>query len=74
MIVTEHGSGDPIGVVWRYLERAGLRVLDIRWRRGTAELAIIAAGRRAVVACGIRTRPGRDERAAALDLWLEVTR
>jgi len=70
MTVTEHGSGDPIAVVRRYLERAGLRVLDIRWRRGTAELAI-AADRHAVVACGIRTRPGR---AAAPDLWLGVTR
>lgn len=33
MTVNEHGSGDPIAVVRRYLERAGLRVLDIRWRR-----------------------------------------
>jgi putative endonuclease len=41
-----------------YLERAGMRVLDRNWRCAQGELDIVAAERRALVACEVKTRSG----------------
>jgi putative endonuclease len=41
-----------------YLQRAGLRVLARNWRCGEGEIDIVAADRRALVACEVKTRSG----------------
>lgn len=39
-----------------YLQRAGLRILARNWRCGEGEIDIVAADRRALVACEVKTR------------------
>jgi putative endonuclease len=41
-----------------YLERAGLRVLDRNWRCAEGEIDIVAAERRVLVICEVKTRSG----------------
>jgi len=41
-----------------YLERAGLRILDRNWRSTIGELDIVAAERRVLVVCEVKTRSG----------------
>jgi putative endonuclease len=41
-----------------YLERAGLRILDRNWRCADGELDIVAAERRVLVICEVKTRSG----------------
>jgi putative endonuclease len=45
-------------VAAEYLERAGLRVLDRNWRSATGEIDIVAAERRVLVVCEVKTRSG----------------
>jgi putative endonuclease len=39
-----------------YLQRAGMRILARNWRCGLGEIDIVAADRRALVACEVKTR------------------
>ncbi len=39
-----------------YLERAGLRILDRNWRCADGEIDIVAAERRVLVVCEVKTR------------------
>jgi putative endonuclease len=39
-----------------YLERAGLRILDRNWRCADGEIDIVAAERRVLVICEVKTR------------------
>jgi putative endonuclease len=39
-----------------YLERSGMRILDRNWRCAEGELDIVAAQRRILVACEVKTR------------------
>ncbi len=41
-----------------YLQRAGLRILDRNWRCAEGEIDIVAAERRALVVCEVKTRSG----------------
>jgi putative endonuclease len=41
-----------------YLERAGLRILDRNWRSTDGEVDIVAAERRVLVVCEVKTRSG----------------
>jgi putative endonuclease len=41
-----------------YLQRSGLRVLDRNWRCAEGEIDIVAAERRALVVCEVKTRSG----------------
>ena len=41
-----------------YLERAGLRILDRNWRCADGEIDIVAAERRVLVVCEVKTRSG----------------
>jgi putative endonuclease len=41
-----------------YLQQAGMRVLDRNWRCAEGELDIVAAERRVLVACEVKTRSG----------------
>jgi putative endonuclease len=41
-----------------YLERAGLRILDRNWRCADGEIDIVAAERRVLVICEVKTRSG----------------
>ncbi len=41
-----------------YLERAGLRILDRNWRCAEGEIDIVAAERRVLVICEVKTRSG----------------
>jgi putative endonuclease len=41
-----------------YLERAGLRILDRNWRCADGEIDIVAADRRVLVVCEVKTRSG----------------
>jgi putative endonuclease len=41
-----------------YLQQAGIRVLDRNWRCADGELDIVAAERRVLVACEVKTRSG----------------
>ncbi len=41
-----------------YLERAGLRILDRNWRCAEGEIDIVAAERRVLVVCEVKTRSG----------------
>ena len=49
-------TGEQIAV--EYLERAGLRILDRNWRSTIGELDIVAAERRVLVVCEVKTRSG----------------
>jgi putative endonuclease len=42
----------------KYLEEAGLRILGRNWRCAEGELDIVAAERRALVVCEVKTRSG----------------
>jgi putative endonuclease len=48
--------GEQLAV--EYLQRAGLRVLDRNWRCAAGEIDIVAAERRALVVCEVKTRSG----------------
>jgi putative endonuclease len=41
-----------------YLQQAGMRILDRNWRCAEGELDIVAAERRLLVACEVKTRSG----------------
>ena len=41
-----------------YLQRAGLRILERNWRCSDGEIDIVAADRRVLVACEVKTRSG----------------
>jgi putative endonuclease len=41
-----------------YLQQAGMRILDRNWRCAEGELDIVAAERRVLVACEVKTRSG----------------
>jgi putative endonuclease len=41
-----------------YLQRQGLRILDRNWRCSEGEIDIVAADRRVLVACEVKTRSG----------------
>ncbi len=41
-----------------YLQRAGLRILDRNWRCAEGEIDIVAADRRVLVVCEVKTRSG----------------
>ena len=41
-----------------YLQRAGFRILDRNWRCSEGELDIVAAERRVLVVCEVKTRSG----------------
>lgn len=41
-----------------YLQQAGMRILDRNWRCADGELDIVAAERRVLVACEVKTRSG----------------
>jgi putative endonuclease len=41
-----------------YLQRAGFRILDRNWRCAEGELDIVAAERRVLVVCEVKTRSG----------------
>jgi putative endonuclease len=43
-------------VAAEYLERAGLRILDRNWRSADGEIDIVAAERRVLVVCEVKTR------------------
>lgn len=45
-------------VAAEYLERAGLRILDRNWRCAEGEIDIVAAERRVLVVCEVKTRSG----------------
>jgi putative endonuclease len=45
-------------VAAEYLERAGLRILDRNWRCADGEIDIVAAERRMLVVCEVKTRSG----------------
>lgn len=45
-------------VAAEYLERAGLRILDRNWRCAAGEIDIVAAERRVLVVCEVKTRSG----------------
>ena len=45
-------------VAAEYLERAGLRILDRNWRCADGEIDIVAAERRVLVVCEVKTRSG----------------
>jgi len=40
----------------QYLERAGFRILDRNWRCAEGEIDIVAAERRVLVVCEVKTR------------------
>jgi putative endonuclease len=50
----------------QYLERAGFRILDRNWRCAEGELDIVAAERRVLVVCEVKTRSG-DRYGSPLD-------
>ena len=47
-------TGEQVAV--EYLERAGLRILDRNWRCADGEIDIVAAERRVLVVCEVKTR------------------
>jgi putative endonuclease len=49
-------AGEQVAV--RYLERAGLRILDRNWRSADGEIDIVAVERRVLVVCEVKTRSG----------------
>ncbi len=48
--------GEQLAV--EHLQRAGLRILDRNWRCSDGEIDIVAAERRALVVCEVKTRSG----------------
>jgi putative endonuclease len=48
--------GEQLAV--EHLQRAGLRILDRNWRCADGEIDIVAAERRALVICEVKTRSG----------------
>ena len=50
----------------QYLERAGFRILDRNWRCAEGELDIVAAERRVLVVCEVKTRSS-DRYGSPLD-------
>lgn len=52
------GYGERVAA--RYLEAAGLRVLECNWRCPEGEIDIVAEERGAVVFCEVKTRRGLD--------------
>jgi putative endonuclease len=42
----------------QYLQRAGFRILDRNWRCAEGEIDIVAAERRVLVVCEVKTRSG----------------
>ena len=48
--------GEQLAV--EHLQRAGLRILDRNWRCADGEIDIVAAERRALVVCEVKTRSG----------------
>lgn len=53
-ILGRHGEQAAVD----YLERAGLRILDRNWRCAEGEIDIVAAERRVLVICEVKTRSG----------------
>lgn len=49
-------QGEQLAV--EYLQRAGMRILDRNWRCAEGEIDIVAAERRALVVCEVKTRAG----------------
>ncbi len=49
-------QGEQLAV--EYLQRAGMRILDRNWRCAEGEIDIVAAERRALVVCEVKTRSG----------------
>jgi putative endonuclease len=49
-------QGEQLAV--EYLQRAGMRVLDRNWRCAEGEIDIVAADRRTLVVCEVKTRSG----------------
>lgn len=49
-----------------YLRRAGFRILDRNWRCADGEIDIVAAERRVLVVCEVKTRSG-DRRGTPLE-------
>jgi len=49
-------QGEQLAV--EYLQRAGLRILDRNWRCAEGEIDIVAAERRALIVCEVKTRSG----------------
>jgi putative endonuclease len=47
-------------VAAEYLRRQGFRILDRNWRCAEGELDIVAADRRVLVACEVKTRSGTE--------------
>lgn len=45
-------------VATEYLQQAGLRILDRNWRCAEGEIDIVAAERRVLVICEVKTRSG----------------
>jgi putative endonuclease len=56
-----------------YLQQAGMRILDRNWRCAEGELDIVAAERRVLVACEVKTRSG-DRCGAPLESVSRVKR
>lgn len=48
--------GEQVAV--EYLQRAGFRILDRNWRCADGEIDIVAAERRVLVVCEVKTRSG----------------
>lgn len=49
-------QGEQLAV--EYLQQAGMRILDRNWRCAEGEIDIVAAERRALVVCEVKTRSG----------------
>jgi putative endonuclease len=49
-------QGEQLAV--EYLQQAGMRILDRNWRCAEGEIDIVAAERRALVICEVKTRSG----------------
>ena len=45
----------------QYLERAGFRILDRNWRCAEGEIDIVAAERRVLIVCEVKTRSDREQ-------------
>jgi putative endonuclease len=49
-------QGEQLAV--EFLQRAGLRILDRNWRCADGEIDVVAADRRVLVICEVKTRSG----------------
>ena len=54
-------QGEQLAV--EYLQRAGMRILDRNWRCAEGEIDIVAADRRVLVACEVKTRSSTPHEA-----------